>query len=1339
MKVALFPCGPAATESEHKAFEHLRTRLQTSPGDDEWVLLTNLAFSVTHQLQSDEIDIVSIGPPGVRVIEVKHWTAEWVDANPDLVEQEAEKVTNKARKIGTTLRRFVPELPRVDGVILLTREPSKVKRLSDHTVRGVCFFTLGNWKELLQFERPAELQPLQIRKLARIMEPKSAVAMEGSLQRFAGYVNLKLQTPKDERFHRIYKGSHSVRQDRVILHLYDLTAGEEKTAESRAKREFEALHRLQLNAWAPRILDSYQDAPGYPGEMFFFTVIDPSAPSIKDRARDHSWDSTARIDFARKAISALAELHEMSSDKAVIVHRNLSPNSILVKHDNSPVLTGFDQAKIPSNVSVASSVQPPWGWEATVAPEVRTRGLAAADHRSDVFSLCSSLRILFQKKDEISQRVLKVLKEGSKEQAEQRASLGDLQKAFSELLGESLPAPNPPPARFWTEDQIVRFRDRDYRIVSRLGSGGVGMTFKVVEIDRSTKEDLGVYVAKVVHNKESGQRVLNAYSLVRSHLGRHGGLSAIFEVAHEWRKNDFMALMSWIEGSPLGEFTGVFPLLAEDQQEESAQTLAMRWLGDMCEALGNLHRNGLVHGDVSPSNMIVSGGDIVLTDYDFVAKVGESIDAPGTVLYSSKSDHDRRASRSDDIYALAASFFHVVFEREPFLYDGTRAKERGLNWSDLDQKEYPRLFEFLDKATHRDPTQRFLSVAEALEALKRTESRREETESKGPSHSDKEKETQALPREERVEWLLSLMQSYAGSLRGNVETRGLDTEFATQTYVETNLEESLLSDIRGRRVRLVILCGNAGDGKTALLQHLASRLGLGERLSSERILEGQINDGLIIRMNLDGSAAWRGRSADEILDEFLGPFKGGQPSEDIVHLLAINDGRLLEWIETVESLPGGYGTPLTRDLYNMLQGGTDAQDSFIRFINLNQRSLVGAITQDRRRIETSFLERLLDHLYGGEHACARWSPCQSCLARDRCEVVRAARIFGPKGLPGQADDKIRNHARKRLFQALQAVHLRGETHITVRELRATLVYILFGIHFCDDYHGVSEIPILPYWDRAFAPDSPSRQGDALRELARFDPALEAHPQIDRHLMSQPSLDSTKKAPRWDDLGLDSARRRAYFEWTAEHIEEIAGGPLCLDLARGKHLRLFRDLALEMDPQERAELSGRLCGGISRLEDLPPQALDRTGVVPLRITPRTPTETSFWVEKPLSAFRLEADLPPATEGVDRLHRQALLIYQYRDGREECLRLGSELFHVLLELYEGYQLGDVSTDDTFAHLSIFVQRLAQEDERELLTWNPIQDEAIFRVSARIEHTLDCITQRIVLSQVTHGGHP
>ncbi|MFO8091317.1 MAG: NERD domain-containing protein [Desulfatiglandaceae bacterium] len=1356
MKVTLFSCGPAVNESELKAFEHLKTRLQSTEGADEWVLLTNLAFSVTHQLQSDEIDIVVIGPPGIRVIEIKHWTSQWVEKNTELVEREADKLTNKARKVATTLRKIVPNLPHVDGEILLTQDSSKIKTIQGKQVRGVRFFSLKEWRDILQVDSPPLLTALQVTKLVKCkaLEPKSAIAIDGSLRRIAGYVNLEIETPKEEKFHRIYKGSHPARQDRVILHLYDLSAGDEKNAENLAIREFDALHRMQLYPWAPRILDSYQEVPGFSGEMYFFTVVDPAAPSVKERAADKSWDVPMRLSFLLNAVRALGELHGSDPESGQVLHRNISSKTLLVKHDNSPIFTSFGLAKLPSELSISTATAPPDGWDPAVAPEVREKGLPAADQRSDTYSLCAAISILFGEPDNhLSEEIMVVLKQAIAEQPEDRPSLESLDASFSKLLGESIPSPPPPPARFWTEDQIVRFRDRDYRIVSRLGSGGVGVTFKVVEIERSTEEDVGTYVGKVAHNEDTGNRVLSAYTLARPHTARHANLSAIFEVARRYRENDFISLMTWIEGSPLAEFMGLLPLLAEDEQEESAEALVVRWLRSMCQALHVLHRNGLVHGDPSPRNMILSGSDLVMTDYDFVCKIGKPAFGKGTVLYSSPDyEGHHTVSPSDDLYALAASFFHVLFEREPFMYADGRVKERGLNWEGLEQDGFSVLIDFLNKATHPDPTMRYQSAPEAVEALDPFKSKKPspdkenqgEVQIEPPGFLDAERRTEGKVKliEQKIEWLHAILQSYPGSRFGNQETRGLDTPFAARTYVETELEEVLLQDILKRRARLVILCGNAGDGKTALLQHLASRLGLGSRPSSERILEWRMRDGCIIRINLDGSAAWQGRSADDLLDEFLAPFQDGPPEKDIVHLLAINDGRLLEWIERSDD------TPLIEDLFGLLEGGELEVDPHIRFISLNQRSLVGGITPDRKEIRVGFLERLTDQLYGAENAHEIWGPCETCTAKERCEVLRAARIFGPDGIPGVEAEEIRSRARQRLFEALQAVHLRGEIHITVRELRAALVYILFGLHLCEDFHKVSD-DILPYWDRAFEPGSYGRQGELLNELPRFDPALEVHPQIDRYLLSGQYTASAKNAPRYNPPSslestqlrtyLESARRRAYFEWSEDDLLQVTGDPAALDLARGRHLRLFRNIPLEndqMDTQNRAKICSDLCAGISRLEDLPPQALDRQNVVPLRITPRTPTETAFWIEKAFHAFRIEEDLPPYREGLDRLHRHVFLIYRYREGPEERLRLGAELFHLLLELGDGYQLGDISSEDTFAHLSIFVQRLVREDERELMAWNPMEEDSIFQVSARIDQASKGSFQRVVLDRLICG---
>ena len=1344
MKVKPYHCGPAANQSEVRAFNKLKTGLISLPGDETWVLLTNLTFSVTHERQSDEIDIVAIGPPGVRVIEVKHWT----DAHRGLADQAADLLTMKARKIGTTLRKIVPNLPHVDGTILVTRPPSKAPRLlGQGMVRGVPLCSLKDWREALGADARASLSLQQVAALARKLAPKSPVALDGLLRRLGSYVNLEPQADWGDGFHRTYRGVHSVTRDRVLLHLYDYSAGTAADIERKARREHDALHRLQRHAWAPRILDSFQDAPGYPAEMSFFTVLDPAAPSIAQRAEDDSWTVSARLAFARSAVRAVKELHGVVEDGEPMVHRNLSPSTILVMHDNSPVLTGFGHAKIPSDVSLADMEVPEGEWSGVVASEVREGTLGVAGPHSDIYSLCASLQVLFSNPGEDWQAsgAATVFATGMKDPPDARLPLAELDRQLTELLGGSVPTPVAPPARFWTEGQIVPFRGREYRIVARLGSGGAGTAFKVVELDPSTKEEIGTFVGKVAHNESNSDRARRCYQLAREPISRHPAFSSIFEVATEWRDNQFAALLTWIEGAPLADFAGVLPLLAQQYQME-AQALAARWLRTICEALDTLHRNRLIHGDVSPRNMIVSGEDLVLTDYDSVTRIGDPKSSTDTVLYSSPSSQGNgRAVPGDDLYALAASFFHVLFDTEPFRRDGDRFLRGALDWDKADREEYPGLMEFLDKATDPDSNKRLTSVADALKALSEPPSTDADEVVDEPLEGTSETTIEPLERHpNEVRWLRHLLASYPGSRWGNRETRGLDTDFAGQTYVETGMEEGLHDDILERRVRLVILCGNAGDGKTALLQYLADVLDMGQHDSSERIVDEIVEGGLRVRMNLDGSAAHKGRSADEMLDEFLEPFRDGEPSEDIVHLLAINDGRLLEWIDRspTTSLTSSLRDRLEATLWDTPDDQAPQQEEYIAFHHLNRRSHVGSVESNGKRITTDFLERLLDRLYGGKLAQETWKPCATCSAQEACEVYRAGKLFGPGHLPGTEPEAVRQRARERLFEALQAVHFRGETHITVRELRSALVYILFGTRYCTDYHKGIAVSEPPYWDRAFAAGSPRRQGDVLREFVHLDPALEAHPKIDKYLLrTTPSRSSDRVSDR-----LASGRRRAYFKWTKERISEVIGEEdteHSLGLAQGRHLRRFRGIPL-LDENERQQLCADLCKGIARLGDLPHLALERADIVPLRITPRTPTETAFWSEKPLSQFELvsESSSTPADNGdqaskgiPERLPREAYLTYHYANGGQEQLRLSAGLFHRLLRLGDGFQLADVSTDDTFANLSVFLRRLVQEDDRELMAWNPMRDDRVYRLSAEIAENGP--RQELVIRRSALGG--
>jgi len=392
--------------------------------------------------------------------------------------------------------------------------------------------------------------------------------------------------------------------------------------------------------------------------------------------------------------------------------------------------------------------------------------------------------------------------------------------------------------------------------------------------------------------------------------------------------------------------------------------------------------------------LICDRGGLTLTDYDLVTPVGRQAWGSGATAYSSPEAQRREPlDPSDDLFALASSLFEVAFNHPCFPSPhGALDKGQGLDWRTGERESLPKFAVFLERATHPERALRLRDAQGAFTVLRSLTNA-----PVAPAQSV------AVPQivqrsPQRIPWLNSLLRIYPGSPHGNIEARGLDSDFALATYVETPLEQSLFDSVRNRTARLVILCGNAGDGKTALLQHLAGRFGVKHHLSITRIWEARTADGLTLRANLDGAAAWNGRSANELLDELFLPFHDGIPAEDIAHLLAINDGRLYDWLENRERCSGT--SSLTRALRAFLSHDDEDEQTpaHVQFISLNHRSLVGGRTPSGQWSD-DFLDRLIHRLLGGDQASQIWSPCLKCEAWDRCTAgPNAHRLLAAPGV-----------------------------------------------------------------------------------------------------------------------------------------------------------------------------------------------------------------------------------------------------------------------------------------------------------------------------------------------------
>ena len=261
-------------------------------------------------------------------------------------------------------------------------------------------------------------------------------------------------------------------------------------------------------------------------------------------------------------------------------------------------------------------------------------------------------------------------------------------------------------------------------MVSELGTGATGRTYKLEQIDPDCDASLGTFVGKVVINPEVGRIALNAFRKIRS-IADHPSLSGVFHCAPEWSADRLLALLKWRKGEPLSAWTGdLLPLLAEEVigSESGAEELILRWAGDLCAALDVLHSQGWVHGDISPSNILVDGASVCLIDFDLACAVGERPHSPGTVPFVSPSRRNREpAQTADDIFSLAASLFFALTGRAPFEFDGgLRRDDAGLAWHDGEREFYPNLAAFLDRATSPEANHRFQNAGEALTFLKQS-------------------------------------------------------------------------------------------------------------------------------------------------------------------------------------------------------------------------------------------------------------------------------------------------------------------------------------------------------------------------------------------------------------------------------------------------------------------------------------------------------------------------------------------------------------------------------------------------------------------------------------------
>ena len=209
----------------------------------------------------------------------------------------------------------------------------------------------------------------------------------------------------------------------------------------------------------------------------------------------------------------------------------------------------------------------------------------------------------------------------------------------------------------------------DYELQEELGRGGMGIVYRAKQISVNRLVALKVIRPDRLASMNSAtkRKIIERFRTEAEAAARitHDNLVTVYEVGCDADCHYFS--MRYVEGCSLSEKTRKSP--ADNRQ-------AAEWLEPVCRAVDAVHRNGILHRDLKPQNILLESatGRTLLADFglaklaDDDAGMTNTGDAVGTPSYMSPEQFEDASSVGvgTDIYALGATLYCLLSGRPPF-------------------------------------------------------------------------------------------------------------------------------------------------------------------------------------------------------------------------------------------------------------------------------------------------------------------------------------------------------------------------------------------------------------------------------------------------------------------------------------------------------------------------------------------------------------------------------------------------------------------------------------------------------------------------------------------------
>ncbi len=1089
--------------------------------DGYWIA-ANVELSEPNGGQLFEYDAVVIAPHAVYAIEIKDWNGVIVgDHREWLVNGRSRKapqlaIERKARILKSKLVSRAPALARVwvEPAVVLVGTTERLE-LTPEGRRGI-----HTRDSLIKFICDPGAVQQRTDSIAELGAPIRS-AITGQLRRrsrpliFGSYeVIERLDQSRDEA---LYRAHHLYLPDapQVLLRVvspsaYSLSEQQRRQRFEELSREAELLLKMGSHPNIVAAKDLFQE-----GGSFVLVLESAEGRSLRQRLKDGTPLTVAeRLSVISGVCRALTHAHSFK-----IVHRLVEPANVLLAEDGSVRLTGFGRAKLLEGTEGTVWSDDILGDldQRYLAPELINPALGAPSPGTDLFSLGCIAFELFAGTPPFAQPgnsrgEIPAFPEGMPEDlahlvrqmllANPALRLQDSAALSGELDRMRGGAPSEPKGTVKDEYEPGDVIDGKFTVLGPLGGGGFSHVYRVLNALHQQEYALKVF------NGESYEKVHREASILLNIESPHI-VRAIW--ADQTAEGQWYLVTEYIRGETLAAYaSGEKRLSIEESCEIASEILqALESIhpqsqriaeldekarqGDLTieeyDELRELKTSGIVHRDIKPQNLMLAADGIRVIDFNIASRVGEKVNTlSGTPPYMAP---DILAGVdawdvSPDLFAVGVVLYELICCEHPYPDRQPQMAVDPRDPRDFRPEAADDLAEFLIRACASHRSERFTTAREmriALEDIDPLTRPRPTQVATGLSVRLRQLLAEAPPNVNPMVRELLALSSQAR--RSNRSTRGLD-DLAEATYVETVLDSELAESVLSGKLTLVLVTGNAGDGKTAFIQHV-------EQIATERgavVLDSSPNGRHLtlgereIVTLYDGSQDEQDRTSDELLLDFLHPFESGSISNS-VRLAAVNEGRLRDFLYVHKEQYGDFATNL---LASLDESGHNLLPPQIAVINLNLRSVTAGGSN-------SIFTRQLRHIVQAPF----WEPCEACDFRQRCPIKHNVDTF-KDSVSGEA-------AAERLRTLINVIRLRRRRHLTIRDIRSLISFILFRDRTCEEIAEViergdpQEVLDLMYFQGVGGVGSTvgTELERGARLLGEFDVGLVSNPNDDRLL------------------------------------------------------------------------------------------------------------------------------------------------------------------------------------------------------------------------------------------------